>query len=183
MPTYNESFSSSVAAVKARTEALAPTAEAKDLVFLGKALEAMNIPQAVSEVIDEGDFQEARVTAEGDTQNQRVIDQGNAQLAFLFDAGSVPILFKNAGDTLESARINWLTQAGTFNLPAANSLVAGQYIIAEKPDKYASNSSTVTVNGSDTISYRDGTTDSLIIDAKGTVTVRFVSDGISDWSI
>ncbi len=69
MSTTNTNFSTLIAAIDSKAQSLASsTTNAKDLVFLGKAVEALNIPDSVSGVIAEGDTQVAAVTAEGNTQ-------------------------------------------------------------------------------------------------------------------
>jgi hypothetical protein len=68
MPTTNTSFSSLITAIDTRAQTLASNGEAKDLVYLGKAIEAMNIPDSVSAIIDEGTTQVSNVQTEGATQ-------------------------------------------------------------------------------------------------------------------
>lgn len=69
MSTTNTSFSTLISAIDTKAQSLASsTTDAKDLVYLGKAIEALNIPDSVSAIIDEGDTQVARVTSEGTTQ-------------------------------------------------------------------------------------------------------------------
>lgn len=194
MPTYNESFTTTVDAVKARAEALAATAEAKDLVFLGKTLEALNMPQTTSDIVDEGDFQVARVTDEGDTQWARVSNEGVDQILAVTNAGqaqidnieelaSIGIIEKSDGDTLTQAKINILVDGGTVTLPLASTVADTYYIIVEQPETYRNNTPTVQAAGSDTIRYSGGTDTSVIINAPGAVTLRFVSDGVSEWRI
>lgn len=77
MPTTNTNFTSLITAIDTKAQSLAAsTTDPKDLVFLGKAVEALNVTDTVSGVIDEGDTQVARVTAEGTTQVAAVAAQG-----------------------------------------------------------------------------------------------------------
>ena len=77
MPTTNTNFTSLITAIDTKAQSLAAsTTDPKDLVFLGKAVEALNVADTVSGVIDEGDTQVARVTAEGTTQVAAVAAQG-----------------------------------------------------------------------------------------------------------
>ena len=77
MPTTNTNFSTLITAIDTKAQSLAAsTTDPKDLVFLGKAVEALNVADTVSGVIDEGDTQVARVTAEGTTQVAAVAAQG-----------------------------------------------------------------------------------------------------------
>ena len=69
MPTVNNNFSSLITAIDTKAQSLAAsTTNPKDLVFLGKTLEALNITGTVADVITQGDTQVARVTTEGTTQ-------------------------------------------------------------------------------------------------------------------
>lgn len=81
MPTTNTNFSTLISAIDTRAQSLASNGEAKDLVYLGKAIESLNIPSTVSDVIAEGDTQVAAVTAEGTTQVGLVQTEGATQTA------------------------------------------------------------------------------------------------------
>lgn len=65
MPTTNNAFSALISAIEARGQTLAATAEPKDLVFLGKTVEAMNTANTITEIIQEGDQQILNVQAAG----------------------------------------------------------------------------------------------------------------------
>ena len=93
MPTTNTSFSSLITAIDTRAQTLASNGEAKDLVYLGKAIEAMNIPDSVSAVIDEGTTQVSNVQTEGATQVAAVqaAATGYATLAGATLTGAVTI--------------------------------------------------------------------------------------------
>ena len=65
MPTTNNAFSTLINAIESRGATLATTAEAKDLVYLGKTVEAMNTAETVTQIIEEGDTQVAAVQAAG----------------------------------------------------------------------------------------------------------------------
>ena len=77
MPTTNTNFSTLISAIDTKAQSLAAsTTDPKDLVFLGKAVEALNVADTVSAVISEGDTQIAAVQAEGTTQVAAVAAQG-----------------------------------------------------------------------------------------------------------
>ena len=77
MPTTNTNFSTLITAIDTKAQSLAAsTTDPKDLVFLGKAVEALNVADTVSAVISEGDTQIAAVQAEGTTQVAAVAAQG-----------------------------------------------------------------------------------------------------------
>jgi hypothetical protein len=78
MPTTNTNFTSLITAIDTKAQSLAAsTTDPKDLVFLGKAVEALNVSDTVSSVIAEGDTQVAAVNAAGATQVAAVAAQGS----------------------------------------------------------------------------------------------------------
>ena len=84
MSTTNTNFSTLIAAIDSKAQSLASsTTNAKDLVFLGKAIEALNIPDSVSGIIAEGDTQVAAVNTAGTTQVASVQSEGATQVAAL----------------------------------------------------------------------------------------------------
>lgn len=94
MPTTNTNFSTLISAIDTKAQALAAsTTDPKDLVFLGKAVEALNVADTVSSVIAEGDTQVAAVAAQGATSIAAVAAQGAnyAQLAGATFTGAVTI--------------------------------------------------------------------------------------------
>lgn len=89
MPTTNTSFSALIAAIDSKAQSLASsTTDPKDLVFLGKAIEAMNTADTVSAIIDEGDTQVAAVNTAGTTQVNNVNTAGTNQVAAVQAAGA-----------------------------------------------------------------------------------------------
>lgn len=77
MPTTNTNFTTLINAIDTKAQSLASsTTDPKDLVYLGKTLEALNVSTTVSDVIAQGDTQVARVTTEGNTQVAAVAAQG-----------------------------------------------------------------------------------------------------------
>jgi hypothetical protein len=78
MPTTNTNFSTLITAIDTKAQSLAAsTTDPKDLVFLGKAVEALNVPDTVSAIITEGDTQVAAVAAQGVTSIAAVAAQGS----------------------------------------------------------------------------------------------------------
>lgn len=89
MPTTNTSFSALIAAIDSKAQSLASsTTDPKDLVFLGKAIEAMNTADTVSAIIDEGDTQVSAVNTAGTTQVNNVNTAGTNQVAAVQAAGA-----------------------------------------------------------------------------------------------
>jgi len=94
MPTTNTNFSTLITAIDTKAQSLAAsTTDPKDLVFLGKAVEALNVADTVSSVISEGDTQVAAVAAQGTTSIAAVAAQGAnyATLAGATFTGAVTI--------------------------------------------------------------------------------------------
>ena len=94
MPTTNTNFSTLITAIDTKARSLAAsTTDPKDLVYLGKAVEALNIPDSVSAIISEGDTQVGLVQTEGSTQVAAVqaAATGYAALAGATFTGAVTI--------------------------------------------------------------------------------------------
>lgn len=89
---------------------------------------------------------------------------------------------KSGGGALTAQRLNRLTDGNTYDLPAANSIAASQWIDICLPDEYSASTPTVQRAGSDTITDSAGTDTSILFDA-GAISIRLVSDGVNDWSL
>lgn len=68
-------------AAKGRSIAVDDAADAKQLAYLSKAVEAITGPATRKQIMDEGAVQTTAVTAEGDTQTTRVTAAGDAKAA------------------------------------------------------------------------------------------------------
>jgi hypothetical protein len=89
MPTTNTNFSTLITAIDTKAQSLAAsTTDPKDLVFLGKAVEALNVPDTVSAIIVEGDTQVAAVNTAGTTQLSSVNSAGATQIAAVAAQGA-----------------------------------------------------------------------------------------------
>ena len=89
MPTTNTNFTTLITAIDTKAQQLASTTtDPKDLVFLGKAVEALNVADTVSSVIQEGDTQVAAVNTAGTTQVSNVQTEGATQVAAVQAAGA-----------------------------------------------------------------------------------------------
>ncbi len=86
------------------------------------------------------------------------------------------------GGNLTAYAINELQDGSTYTLPAADSVVANGWTLVELADEYSASTPTVQRAGSDTITDSGGT-DTEVLFNSGSVSVRFISDGISDWRI
>ena len=131
MPTTNTNFTSLITAIDTKAQSLAAsTTDPKDLVFLGKAVEALNVADTVSAVINEGDTQVAAVAAQGTTSIAAVAAQG-ANYALLAGATftgavTIPDLTVTGttttinSTTLDIADINITIADGAANSAAAD---------------------------------------------------------------
>lgn len=130
MPTTNTNFSTLITAIDTKAQSLAAsTTDPKDLVFLGKAVEALNLASTVSDVIAEGDTQIAAVQAEGTTQVAAVAAQGAnyAPLAGATFTGAVTIpdlTVTGTTTTINSTNLNVADANITIADGAANSAAA-----------------------------------------------------------
>tara|TARA_R110000764_G_scaffold230915_1_gene322328 strand:+ start:80 stop:319 length:240 start_codon:yes stop_codon:yes gene_type:complete len=69
MAVQNSNFNALITAIDTKAQALAAaTTDPKDLVFLGKTLEALNVTATVSEMIAAGDTKVAAVNTAGTTK-------------------------------------------------------------------------------------------------------------------
>ena len=130
MPTTNTNFSTLITAIDTKAQSLAAsTTDPKDLVFLGKAVEALNVPDTVSAIITEGDTQVAAVAAQGTTSIAAVAAQGAtyAQLAGATFTGAVTIpdlTVTGTTTTINSATLDIADINITIADGAANSAAA-----------------------------------------------------------
>jgi len=130
MPTTNTNFTSLITAIDTKAQSLAAsTTDPKDLVFLGKTVEALNVADTVSAVISEGDTQIAAVQAEGTTQVAAVAAQGAnyAPLAGATFTGAVTIpdlTVTGTTTTINSTNLNVADANITIADGAANSAAA-----------------------------------------------------------
>jgi len=89
MPTTNTNFSTLITAIDTKAQSLAAsTTDPKDLVFLGKTVEALNVADTVSAIITEGDTQVTAVNTAGTTQVAAVQSEGATQVAAVAAQGT-----------------------------------------------------------------------------------------------
>ncbi len=129
MPTTNTNFSTLISAIDTKAQSLASsTTDPKDLVFLGKAIEAMTVPDTVSEIISEGDTQIADVNSAGTTQVGNVNTAGTTQVGNVNTAGTTQVAAINSAASTysrhPSARLQrsirrWLRTSLYWLLPQA----------------------------------------------------------------
>jgi len=156
MPTTNSNFSTLITAIDTKAQSLAAsTTDAKDLVFLGKAIEALNIPSTVSAII-----------AEGDTQVGLV----QAAAASIYPTGTTTSTSKTLVHN-EFVLVDTATQ--TMTLPAG---VAGQSIVYIAVGNFAD--TVVAPNGSEKIM---GLAQSMTIDKVNTTITLMYHSAAHGW--
>ena len=65
----------------------------------------------------------------------------------------------------------------------ASSVLVNQFIDIELPDEFRTSQPVVLRSGSDTISYSGGTDISITFDSGSSISIRLISDGISNWRL
>lgn len=162
MPVQNTNFNTLITAIDTKAQSLAAAAtEAKDLVFLGKTLEALNVTATVSDIIGEGDTQVGLVTTEGTTQVGLV----QSAAASIYPTGTTTSTSKTLVHN-EFVLVDTATQ--TMTLPAG---VAGQSVVYVAVGNFVD--TVVAPNGSEKIM---GLAQSMTIDkANTTITLMYHS--------
>ena len=176
MPTTNTDFSAQITAIQSKAASLAAsTTDAKDLVFLGKALEALTVPNSVSEIIIEGNTQEARVVTQGNTSVAAVNSAGTVQVAGVSSAAASYTQYPSptttaVNKTLAANEFVLVTAAGkTMTLPAGGT--AGQKVVYVSVGTFTN--TVVAPNGSEKIM---GLAESMTINKENT-TITFMYHG------
>ena len=89
MAVQNSNFNTLITAIDTKAQSLAAsTTDPKDLVYLAKSLEALNVTATVSDVIAAGDTKVTAVNTAGTTQVAAVQAEGSTQVAAVAAAGS-----------------------------------------------------------------------------------------------
>lgn len=94
-----------------------------------------------------------------------------------------PVIVCSGGGTLTAYRINELQSSSTFTLPSVSSIDTDGWVLVELADTYSSLTPTVSGAGSDTIRYSEGYDTSILFDAGIAFSMRFISNGVSQWRI
>ena len=156
MAVQNSNFNTLITAIDTKAQSLAAsTTDAKDLVFLGKTLEALNVTATVSEIISTGDTKVAAVTAEGSAQVALVTAQGNTSVAAVAAQGAdyahkAGATFTGAVTTPDLTVTGDLTVSGTTTTVNSTTLdIADKNITVAKgaSDAAAANGAGLTVDG------------------------------------
>jgi len=89
----------------------------------------------------------------------------------------------SGGGALTAQVVNILTDGSTYTLPLANSVGANEDLIVELPDEFKAFTPTVSRTSTDTITSSSGSDTDVLFNTNTLQSLRFTSDGSSDWSI
>jgi hypothetical protein len=186
MAVQNSNFNTLITAIDTKAQSLAASAtDPKDLVFLGKTLEALNVTATVSDIIGQGDTQIGLVNTAGTTQVGLVNTAGTTQLGLVNTAGTNQVASINSAAASYSQHPSGTTtavnktlaanefvlvtaSAKTMTLPAG---VAGQSVVYIAVGNFVD--TVVAPNGSEKIM---GLAQSMTIDkANTTITLMYHS--------
>ncbi len=139
-------------------------------------------------ISDEPDLS-SKLDKSGDTMTGSLILDADPSVAlgaatkqYVDDKDSFAVIVQTNAVTLTANAVNELQTSNTFTLPPANSVPGGSSIIVELSDKYNTFIPIVQRGGSDNIAYREGVDTSFIFDS-GTLSVRFISNGVDEWRL
>ena len=186
MAVQNSNFNTLITAIDTKAQSLAAsTSDPKDLVFLGKTLEALNVTATVSDIIAAGDTKVAAVNTAGTTKVAAVNTAGTTQVGLVNTAGTTQVAAVQAAassfsvhpqgtttaanKTLAANEFVMVTSAGkTMTLPAGT---AGQSVVYISVGNFVN--TVVAPNGSEKIM---GLAQSMTIDkANTTITLMYHS--------
>ena len=89
MAVQNSNFNTLITAIDTKAQSLAAsTSDPKDLVYLGKTLEALNVTATVSDIINAGDTQVTAVNSAGSSLVSGVNTAGTTQVGLVNTAGA-----------------------------------------------------------------------------------------------
>ncbi|WP_321532261.1 hypothetical protein [uncultured Desulfuromonas sp.] len=122
-------------------------------------------------------YQTYRRKSAGSSATDPSLDVANWSLLVVAD----PVAVKTGGGQLLPNQINELQDSGTYTLPAAVSVPADTRIDVEITDLYRMQTPLVQAGADDEIVWSGGTDTEFLFDAQQSMSVRFISDGVSSW--
>lgn len=88
-----------------------------------------------------------------------------------------------SGSLVAGGQINQIRDSGAFGIPLANSVVSDTILVVELPNKYAAETPSATVSGSDNLEDENGIDPDGVIDWVGAARLTLTSDGVDTWSL
>lgn len=167
-----------------------PTASAGDnqfwenIRFIG--IYNAQITYAIGDVVQTTDGIMWRSVLASNAGNNPATDDGTNWLSvydILTDKKYTSHVVLTGGGALSVSRVNEIQDGSTYTLPDAPSVDAGQWLDVYLPERYRANEPVVEVALGDTITDSNGTDTSVTYNLDSWGLLRFVSDGVSNWSI
>lgn len=94
------------------------------------------------------------------------------------------VKYLSGGGSLFAEWDNWLTDSNSYALPAANTVPANCALVVTKPDKYRTNTPTVTLTGGDYLEWSGANNfDGIQLLTSHIEVLKFVSNGSNGWRI
>ena len=126
MAVQNSNFNTLITAIDTKAQSLAASAtNPKDLVFLGKTLEALNVTATVSDIIGQGDTQIGLVTTQGTTQVGLVNTAGTTQLGIVNTAGTTQVA------AINSAAASYTQHPSGTTTSTSKTLVTNEFVLVD----------------------------------------------------
>ena len=182
MAVQNSNFTTLITAIDSKAQSLAAsTSDPKDLVYLGKTLEALNVTATVSDIINAGDTKVTAVNTAGTTQVGNVNTAGTNQIAAVQAAASTYSSHPQGSTTavnktLTANEFVTVTVAGkTLTLPAG---IAGQSVVYVAVLGFEN--TVVAPNGSEKIM---GLAQSMTIDKANTTITLMYHSAAQGWRV
>lgn len=98
--------------------------------------------------------------------------------------GLTQVKYLSGGGNLFAFWDNWLTDSNSYALPAASTVPANGTLVVTKPDKYRTNTPTVTLTGGDYLeSSAPNNFDGIGLLTSHLEVIKFVSNGSNGWRI
>lgn len=98
--------------------------------------------------------------------------------------GLSQVKYLSGGGALSPFWDNWLTDSSSYSIPAANTVPANTQLVVTKPDKYRTNTPTITPSGGDYFEW-SGANDTAGIQllTSRIEVLKFISNGSNGWRI
>ena len=98
--------------------------------------------------------------------------------------GLSQVKYLSGGGTLSPFWDNWLTDSSSYAIPAANTVPANAQILVTKPDKYRTNTPTITPSGGDYFEWSGANDyDGVQLLTSKIEVIKFISNGSNGWRI
>ena len=93
------------------------------------------------------------------------------------------VVVLTGGGSVVANRVNEVQDAGTYNIPLANTVSENQYLIVSQPMEFVTFQPTVQTSGSDVITINGSTDTSILFDNSTSREIRLTSNGVDEWRL